>query len=406
MKKHHLVSTLRLLSHLADSRSSVPFFAATQIQNDPARPGSVLLRATNRDQEIRVRMPGSLDGHDQIAVPTKSLKKVIEAGWKPTDEIRFEAVPERANLVVSGPGKARVTLVSLPTNVDFPQSDDSHSFDVCGETSFNALTVLENLEWVGLALPRPGDTRVHLDQVGFDAAGRVWATDGHRIHIRECAPLLPIDVRLSTTGAHLFKSVYAATKPVRATLEVLGIRYETPPPPESRAPEHTRYVNRITLCDADERRQPGTGLRVEILDQKVDFDLPDVDQVLQGNTPNERVRLAPDATELTSALSFLRKLDIPHLQFITTDTSLVISGSGADGDALTSDVPARDVTPSELGHFTGKLDVKYLQDALTGIENPVWLVGPQGNNPAPVFLESDCRSSLAVVMPLRSAPPK
>lgn len=393
MKKHTLLRALRILAGATDTKSHAPALSAVLIQNDG--PGHVLLRANNLEREIVVRFPGQVAG-GPVGASVKQLRRMVDAMGNPE-------TPDDLLLSVAGGKKLaiardtqKVTLPGVNPDDFPPPCFDRQLKQIAEPVRMNALGLLDGYEWVRSAVSTD-TTRPALAHVRFEPSGRAWASDGHRVHLRQMdAPLCAIPVQILAPSLDALKLAISTLGATHLVFEVYGQDEDQEEPGK-----FASHVHRFTLRDAAERQAAGTGMVVEFYD-RADLRevMPDVDAYMPS--ADAAVVFNTTATALAAPMKFMDRLGLSSavLGFTTAAERpgpLLLEGtSHEDGESVEDSIqPAsnsRVATTFRMGVKPG-----YLLAALDGMDRQISVEAQ--DHRSPLVIRS--ASSTALIGPMR-----
>lgn len=397
MKKLHLLNAIRLVQHVADQKSSIPALAGAYVENDG--PGHVRIRATDLEREIVVRIPGQITGGPG-GVFVKQLRKVVEALGDSTEELALGVI-EKKVCVWDPRSNQKVKLNAIDAG-DFPPTFREPQLPLVTQPNrVNAMNLLDAFEWVRIATSKD-ETRANLWNIRFEPSGRVWAGDGHRIHVQRTGVVLTpaMAVMIHSGSIDVLKAALGVTRSTHLTFTVCGRD-----PDQDEPGRYGEYIHCFTFMDAAERQAAGTGLFVELYDRGyASTMMPDIDEILPA--PDARpIRAVVHARKLANTIAVVRKLDLPHVDLLFRPNLEIVEITGAAEGNTFEDQLKPFPTSRVVGEVEAPVVVRvfpgYLADALAGMGDDEVVLEVDADDLTSITLRRYDESATAVVMPLR-----
>lgn len=388
-------TALKLVQHSTEPKSNMPVLRAARIENTPA---GIAIRTTCFDREITVRLPGKLLGGDTVVVALKPLRKFLDA-LNANTLMELEVTDGKLTARADG---ERVAFQTIAVD-EFPDSmlANPKLTSIVEPRKVNALGFVDAYEWVQLACSTD-DTRWNLTNVRFESTGRLWATDGHRVHVRTMTPPLspePCQIRNRTLDA--IRAALAVVKSTHLHFTMLG-----------HAPDESgtfgKKLHVFSFVDAAEKVKPGTGLAVELVDFEVmDEYMPDIDQVIPDTL--EVLRGEIQTAQLVQRLKMVGKLgmNVVKLRPNLSKSTIDLLAKGEDNETYDgtlalrpgcTDARVKD-NPNAPNYVA--LSSLYLTEAANGMASETCTIELY-TYLSPIVLRSPVDESFAVVMPIRT----
>ncbi len=330
------LAAMTAIDQVVDHRNTIPILAHVRLSADCDH---LCLSATDTDMNIRVRIPGDVDGRMETMVVAAKLLKIAKSAPK-SDHLSLEMIPvgdptpganrfesEETNVSVDGcsyrlPALQEGEPLGQPLQMESPIC-----LSLPGSVLWNAL------DGVHKAMSTE-ETRYYLNGVLMHFSDeakelRFAATDGHRLYIQ------------TVEGISAARQLSESIIPRKAVLVLMKLM-------------KSRAGNKVVMVEVTERHVRFRFDNIELETKLVDATYPAYERVKPVNPP---LKLTVEPKALLSAIDAVTVLSRKMLQIDVADGKCVLT-----------------VTTPDEGVATAEVDCTYDDDPITIGFNPAYLI--------------------------------